>query len=151
MSTTDKKESTAVAGGMELFHTRKAANEGIEVPLYTPQGQKTEHWMRIRGVDSDEFRLAEADSKRDVMRIAQIENPRERLAEVELSKLKLIAVLVISWSFPQECTQENVLEFLKEAPQIADAIDTAASKRSLFFAGRSSSSASTPSTSSGST
>lgn len=147
---TDKKESVA-APGMELFHTRKAANEGIEVPLYTPQGEKTAHWMRIRGVDSDEFRLAEADSKRDVMRIAQIENPRERLVEVELSKLKLIAILVVSWSFEQECTLENVVAFLKEAPQIADAIDTAASKRSLFFAGRSSSSASTPSTSSVST
>lgn len=143
---TDKKESTA--GGMELFHTRQFANEGIELPLYTPDGKRSEHWMRIRGVDSDEFRLAEAESKRDVMRIAQIENARDRTAEVELSKLTLIAALVISWSFPQECTRENVVAFLKEAPQIADAIDTAASKRSLFFAARLSSSANTPSTSS---
>ncbi|URA07143.1 putative tail assembly chaperone [Xanthomonas phage Mallos] len=143
---TDKKESTA--GGMELFHTRQFANEGIELPLYTPDGKRSEHWMRIRGVDSDEFRLAEAESKRDVMRIAQMENVRDRTTEVELSKLTLIAALVISWSFPQECTRENVVAFLKEAPQIADAIDTAASKRSLFFAARLSSLANTPSTSS---
>jgi len=148
---TDKKESVAAPSGMEMFHTRKAANEGIKVPLYTPQGDKTEHWIQIRGVDSDEFRLAEAGSKRDVMRIAQIENPRERLAEVELSKRKLIAALVIAWSFEQECTEANIVAFLEEAPQIADALDAAASKRSLFFAGRSSSSANTPSTSSAST
>lgn len=145
------KESVAVDTGMEMFHTRKGANEGITVPLYTPKGDKTAHWIQIRGVDSDEFRLAEADSKRDVMRIAQIEDHRQRLAEVELSKLRLIAVLVIAWSFAKECTPENVLAFLQEAPQIADAIDTAASRRSLFFAARSSSSQSTPSTSSSST
>lgn len=146
--TTDKKESPAAGAGMELFHTRQRANDGIELPLYTPDGERSAYWMRVRGVDSDEFRLAEAESKRDVMRIAQIEDMRERTREVELSKLKLIAVLVISWNFEQECTQENVVAFLKEAPQIADAIDRAASKRSLFFAARSSSSPSTPSTSS---
>lgn len=137
--------------GMEAFFTRERANEGIEIPLYLPDGTKTEHWLRIRGVDSDHFRLAEAESKRDAMRVAMIEDPLERAKAIADAKLNLIAALVISWSFEKECTLENVKEFFRQAPQIADAVDQVASKRALFFAKRSSSSLSTPKPSSGST
>lgn len=137
--------------GMEAFFTRERANDGIEVPLYLPDGTKTEHWLRIRGVDSDHFRLAEAESKRDAMRVAMIEDPLERAKAIADAKLNLIAALVISWSFEKECTLENIKEFFRQAPQIADAVDQVASKRALFFAKRSSSSLSTPKPSSGST
>src|SRR5690554_3225672 len=137
--------------GMEAFFTRERANEGVEVPLYTPDGTKSEHWLRIRGVDSDHFRLAEAESKRDAFRVASIEDPVERAKAIQDAKLDLIAALVISWSFEKECTPENIKEFFRQAPQIADAVDQVASKRALFFAKRSSSSVSTPKPSSGST
>ena len=137
--------------GMEAFYTRERANEGIEIPLYLPDGTKTEHWLRIRGVDSDHFRLAEAESKRDAMRVASIEDPVERAKAIQDAKLNLIAALVISWSFEEECTPENIKEFFRQAPQIADAVDQVASKRALFFAKRSSNSLSTPKPSSGST
>lgn len=143
------KNSTGL--GMEAFYTRERANEGIEIPLYLPDGTKTEHWLRIRGIDSDHFRLAEAESKRDAMRVAMIEDPLERAKAIADAKLSLIAELVISWSFEKECTHENVKEFFRQAPQIADAVDQVASKRALFFAKRSSSSLSTPKPSSGST
>jgi hypothetical protein len=137
--------------GMEAFFTREKANEGIEIPLYLPDGTKTEHWLRIRGVDSDHFRLAEAESKREAMRVAMIEDPLERAKAIADAKLSLIAALVISWSFEEECTHENVKEFFRQAPQIADAVDQVASKRALFFGKGSSSSLSTPKPSSGST
>lgn len=143
------KNSTGL--GMEAFYTRERANEGIKIPLYLPDGTKTEHWLRIRGIDSDHFRLAEAESKRDAMRVAMIEDPLERAKAIADAKLSLIAELVISWSFEKECTHENVKEFFRQAPQIADAVDQVASKRALFFAKRSSSSLSTPKPSSGST
>lgn len=143
------KSSTGL--GMEAFFTRERANEGIEIPLYLPDGTKTEHWLRIRGIDSDHFRLAEAESKREAMRVAMIEDPLERAKAIADIKLSLIAELVISWSFEKECTHENVKEFFRQAPQIADAVDQVASKRALFFAKRSSSSLSTPKPSSGST
>lgn len=146
----DKKESSA-APGMEAFFTRAVANQGIEVPLYLPDGTKSAHWVRIRGVDSDEFRAEEAESRRQVMDIAMMEDKAARASAVAESKLRLIASLVIAWSFPKPCTREAVVEFFREAPQIADAVDRVASRRSLFFAGRSSSSAPTQSTSSGST
>jgi hypothetical protein len=135
--------------GMEAFFTREKANEGIEIPLYLPDGTKTEHWLRIRGVDSDHFRLAEAESKREAMRVAMIEDPIERAKAIADAKLSLIAALVISWSFEEECTHENVKEFFRQAPQIADAVDQVASKRALFFGKGSSSSLGTPKPSSG--
>jgi len=137
--------------GMEAFFTRERANEGVEVPLYTPDGTKSQHWIRIRGVDSDAFREAEANSKRDAFRVASIEDTVERAKAIQDAKLNLIASLVISWSFEKECTPKNVKEFFRQAPQIADAVDQVASKRALFFAKRSSSSVSTPKPSSGST
>lgn len=137
--------------GMEAFFTRERANEGVEVPLYTPDGTKSQHWIRIRGVDSDAFREAEANSKRDAFRVASIEDTVERAKAIQDAKLNLIAALVISWSFEKECTPENIKEFFRQAPQIADAVDQVASKRTLFFGKGSSSSLSTPKPSSGST
>lgn len=136
---------------MEAFFTRAKANEGIEVPLYLPDGTKSEHWLRVRGVDSDHFRLAEAESKREAMRVAMMEDTLERAKAIADAKLTLIAALVISWSFEKECSVENIKEFFRQAPQIADAVDQVASKRTLFFGKGSSSSLSTPKPSSGST
>lgn len=143
-------EKAVGAAHMNAFFTRGPANEGVQLPLYLPNGEKSEHWVRVLGVDSDAFRAAEAESRRDAFRIAAIESREERASEIAKSKRGLIASLVVAWSFEQPCTRENVEAFFMEAPQIMDAIDMAASKRALFFVGRSSSSQPSPSTSSGS-
>lgn len=135
----------------EAFFTRGQANEGIQLPLYTPDGRKSEHWVRIIGVDSDRFREAETESRREAFQVAQIEDVSARAQAVADSKRRLIAVLVVAWSFETPCTVDTVADFFKEAPQIMDAIDVAASKRALFFGSRSNSSQPLPSTSSGST
>ena len=107
--------------------------------------------MRILGVDSDAFRAAEAESKRDAFRIAALDSTAEKADAIAESKRSLIASLVVAWSFEQECNRANVVAFFKEAPHIMDAIDVASSKRALFFAARSSDSPPSQSTSSGST
>lgn len=139
------------SNGMDAFFTREKANEGIQVPLYLPDGTKSEHWLQIRGVDSDHFRLAEADSKREAMRVAMIDDTLERAKAIAEVKLTLLSALVIGWSFDKECSVENIKEFFRQAPQIADAVDQVASKRTLFFGQRSSSLQSTPKASSVST
>lgn len=152
MSDNDNKAAGAVAAPeMEAFFTRRKANEGIKLPLWTPQGTKSEHWVRIMGVDSDEFRAANAESQRDALRIAQMDDKAEQARAIADSKRMLVAALVIDWSFDRPCTRESVAEFFLEAPQIMDSIDVAASRRALFFAHGSSSSEPTPSTSSAST
>jgi hypothetical protein len=134
------------------FFTRQRANEGIKLPLVHPTtGAVTEHWLRIRGRDSDVFRRAETESRRrlvDLVKEAE-SNDKETVAKQleaaeEGEMRKLVSALVMDWSFPDPCTPENVSEFLQEAPHIQDAIDKAAVRRSLFFAGVSSNSPDTP-------
>lgn len=137
--------------GMDAFFTRAAANEGIEVPLFLPTGEKSEHTLRIRGVDSDAFRQADAESRRKLMDIVQIEDLIQRQAELDRAQAALIASLVIDWSFDEPCTPEAVIEFFIQAPHIKDAVDQLAAKRKLFFGQRSSNSSTTQKPSSGST
>lgn len=147
----DNSNNAAGAAGMNEFFTRNKANEGLQLPLYRPDGTKSDHWVRVLGVDSDVFRRADAESRRDAFRIAQIEDVTERSQAIADSKRRLVAALVVAWSFDKPCNVETVEEFFREAPQIMDAIDMAASKRALFFASRSSGSEPSPSTSSAST
>lgn len=116
------------------FFTRQRANEGIKLPLSTPDGQETEHWLQIRGVDSDAYKLANADSKRRIFALAT-ETAKPDLSKVQEHEINvLLSVLVIAWSFDEPCTPENVQAFLKEAPQIAEQIDRISMRRALFFA-----------------
>jgi len=119
--------------GMEAFYTREKANKGIALPLYLPTGERADHWIHVRGIDSDEFRAAEAERKREALRIAMIEDPKERTLAIADARASLLAALVIDWSFAEPCTLENMKRFFREAPQLADSIDRAASRRDLFF------------------
>ena len=44
---------------MADFFTADEANEGEKLPLYTPDGVATSHYITVRGVDSDAYRLAQ--------------------------------------------------------------------------------------------
>lgn len=121
------------ASTMEAFFTRQRANEGIEVPLFLPDGTPTEHSLRVRGVDSDNFRQADAAARRGLLASA-VDGDGAKLASAAVeARLDTLAALVVSWTFEKECTPANVKEFLREAPQIAEQIDRLAAKRSLFF------------------
>lgn len=127
------------------FFTRENANEGIEVPLYRPGSkEKSGEWIRIRGVDSDEFRAAELESKRAMRSILENQDIKDKDKRHREELTKLLASLVISWSFPEECTRENIIELLSNAPQIEDAINTLAANRALFFKNGSANSVNTP-------
>ena len=125
--------STTSKPSMDAFFTRSAANEGIEVPLYLPDGTRTEHFLRIRGTDSDAFRQAEAEGRRKLLEAAA-EKDQHKLSAVAVANTELLLCsLIIGWSFEQECNEENKKKLLREAPQIGDAIDKMASRRTLFF------------------
>jgi hypothetical protein len=139
------------ADPMSQFFTKEAANSGLKVPLVDPMGQKTDHWLEIYGVDSDQFRVNDARARRESARIAAIEDPTERdLAMVDLTR-RLTASLVFNWSFDKPCTTEAVTEFFRQAPQVQEAVDFFASRRSFFFAKASATSSATRATNSGST
>ena len=125
---------------MEEFFTRDNANNGIELPLFTPDGGKTEHTMQILGVDSDEFQATELREKRKVMALeAEAKDLKESeraeffAAKQKESELEILVSLISGWTFEQECNHENKLKFLTNAPQIADQINRVAANRRLFF------------------
>lgn len=127
---------------VEAFFTKQKAEEGIVLPLDTPDGTPTEHWIRIRSVDSDAFRIAEAHSKRAALKIAADKelDDNGRILAARDTEFELIAALVVDWSFDMTCSLPNVVNFLKQAPQIADAINKEAARRITFYRGKSTSS-----------
>lgn len=118
---------------MQEFFTRQIANEGKELALYLPNGEKSEHSIRVLGMDSDVFKRKEAKMKRAAMELSAIKDDEEREAAIEKLQTELVASLVVSWTFEQECTLDNVVKFLTEAPQIEDAINKFAANRKAFF------------------
>lgn len=118
---------------MEQFYTRGKSNEGIVFPLSLPDGSPSEHWIRVCGVDSDRYRVADAKARRAAFDIAQEKDDAKRDEMTEAVKLDVIVAIITEWSFPKPCTPENVREFLKEAPQIRDSVDALAYRRALFF------------------
>jgi hypothetical protein len=118
---------------MKEFFTRDRANEGIKVPLYHPDGSASEHWLIVRGIDSDEFRKAETQAKRNAIDVAQIKDEDERAERIRETELVCIASLIADWSFDEKCNQVNVVKLLREAPQIADMVNRLAARRADFF------------------
>lgn len=125
---------------MKEFFTRERANEGVELPLTLPEGGATEHWLRIRSIDSDAFRIAETEAKRRVLESALEKDLVKREEMIHDEELKCIGSLVCGWSFEQELTDAGVFDFLKEAPQIADAVNRFAAMRGTFYRKKSKSS-----------
>jgi hypothetical protein len=130
------------APDMAEFATRDRANEGHTIPLHTPDGRLTKHWLRVRGVDSDEFIRARNRQNRKTAAIVGIEDEEEREEAILDATLELHCALVADWSFAdpalmadkaKKCTPANVKAFLRTAPQIAAEIDRLASHRTFFF------------------
>ena len=119
---------------IEDFYTREKANAGIKMPLFSPNGVKTDHWLMLRGVDSDAFRAAKTVCERESAEIAAIKDKAEYDDALRASQRRLMSSLVVSWSFDQECTRDAVEKLFLEAPQIMDAVDKVVSNRAIFFA-----------------
>lgn len=132
---------------MKEFYTRSTANEGIEMPLFLPSGKKTKYWMKILGADSDtnhetHARLMSRQAPKIKIEAENIDDPKEREKFITEKQRDLereaIAMLIVDWNLerddkPVECTQEEKVNFLREAPQIADQINRVASDRNVFF------------------
>jgi hypothetical protein len=119
---------------MDKFHTRKRASAGRKIYLADPgTGSLTKDWLVIRSRWCDEFQEAKADAVQDAFAEAKEPNDEEKKAISETRKLSLVASLVGSWSFDEECTTENIINFLREAPQLVDQIDKKAAQDKFFF------------------
>jgi hypothetical protein len=123
------------------FFTRAKANEGERMPLTLPDGTATNEWLLIRGVDSDQFRLALDDFRRGLLTFASVKDDKEKAEKTEAARLRLNAALIIGWSFDAEFSEAALMEFLRESPYITAEVDRFASDRRRFFGKRSTNSA----------
>lgn len=133
------------------FFSRQKANDGIKLPLYLPDGSKTDEFLLVRGIDSDEFRQAESRANMDLLMLMQKDrNEKDASKKSEVAtarnenKTRMISSLVADWSFEAECSEENVMQLLREAPHIADEVDRVAGDRKRFFSLPSVTSTNTP-------
>jgi len=137
------KTKPAPPVGMEAFMTRQRANDGQRIELQTPEGDKSPHFLIVRGIDSDEFQKAKSKQARVIGELVALPEEEREDAALEAT-CKFLAVLVKDWSFSDAsimpegaelypCNLENVARFLREAPQIREKIDELVSRRSLFF------------------
>ena len=120
---------------MEKFFTRQKAQEGKKVPLSLPDGSPTEHWIVIRGIDSDSYAEAMAAERR-MMIDNTVEVDGKTKIDPAITKdapLRVLASLVAAWSFEEECNTKNVINLLKEAPQLREELDTITADRKYFF------------------
>lgn len=121
---------------MERFYTRPQANEGRKLPLYAPDGSATDEWLLVRHVLSDAFQEANEAAKRRIADLALSMGDApdgDKLAKAAKdARVDVLASLVADWSFG-ECTPDKVREFLTNAPQIADQIDSFAADSKGFF------------------
>lgn len=116
------------------FFTLDKAEAGAVVPLETPDGNPTGEWLKVVSRESERFRVASAMATRNALDISKISDPEERIKAVEEQTSIVCAKCVIGWSFDVECSFDNVIELVRNAPYIKDVIDKAISDRSLFFA-----------------
>lgn len=118
---------------MERYKIRNQAQKPTRVFLYDPAtNERTEDWMDIRSSMSDEFIEARDEVMQEVQNIME-PNTEKRKALVNELQLKMKAALVAGWSFEEELTEENIVEFIREAPQVQQMIMTVADDSKRFF------------------
>ena len=99
------------------LYTREESNKPTDVKI----GRES---VSILGTDADVFRKAKIEGQRKIA---------EKSLSVDDFEAWLVAHLIVSWTFDEECTAETKFELLKNSPSLCEAIDRAASKRSDFL------------------
>lgn len=130
--------------GMDAFKIRSEANEGVRVPLSTPDGKSTDEWLQIRSVWSDSYQGARSELIRQAIEDGKAvsEAPEETRNDVRSERDRrrraaAASTLIAGWSFDMEFSQEAVTDFLLEAPQILAHVERIAEDNDRFFGKRS--------------
>jgi hypothetical protein len=130
---------------LSKYKTRARANEGVRVQLVDPStGKVGDDWVEVVSSLSDAFRDARDKALQDAGETAAMGDQAKRKEAMAEVKACMHASLVRAWSFEEPCTPENVREFLKEAPQVSDAVTIAADDHRRFFGNGSTDSKSGP-------
>jgi len=127
---------------IEKFYTTGEANSGKIIPLFSPTGGATEHWVRARGVDSDiyvracyevQHKMIAFRAELDEQLLTKEERTKKLIEkEIELERWKA-AHIVMEWSFDIAVEIEEITKHFKKAPQLQESLNTVVMRRALFF------------------
>ena len=115
---------------MQEFFTKEANSTPQKLPLQLKSGESTDHYLMVIGTESDSFRAAQSKALREGALKAsagEFDDSAHKAIDLEL-----IASLIDSWSFDQDCTKENKINFLDNAPYIRDAINAFGANQDNF-------------------
>lgn len=116
---------------MDIFMTGKHHDSPKRMPLYAPDGSKTEHYLDLVGEDSKLVRR-----KKKELHTAIAKHAKEgEFTEDDNDKftVELLASAVVGWSFKKECTAENVCEFLMNSPSVKRSVDVFVANNENYF------------------
>lgn len=128
-----KSEAVSVDEDMAVFMTRDRAGRPVRVPLLDPATNiPTEHWLEIRSSLSDEFQLMKTRLMQEAPMVAVMPDAAREEAKLN-NQLRLRASLVAGWSFHKKFNEKNVVDFLREAPQLQQMVIDVADDAARFF------------------
>ena len=135
---TTEADANAVVKSFRDFNMRKqlAENPTTVYPFVYPGVGDTGYWLKIRSQHSSEFRDADLKAQRQISNMIIAAGGEPEKVDQELIKditLRAFTKLIAEWNFPDEATEDNLVEFLTDNPIAYDEINTLAAQDSLFF------------------
>jgi len=119
---------------MRQLFIKDKAREGVKLPVVI-DGVDGDHYVIVRGKDSDEYRQATAESvirSRDIM--LSESSISERAESLIDERYKVLSSLVAGWSFDENVTHESAYEFATSISEpVAQAIDKLAENRAKYL------------------
>ena len=111
---------------MEKYFTRALHSDAKKFELALPDGTNTGDYLMIVGTDSDQFRAARAELRRNA---AVISASKDRQAA------EIVACLVVGGDTGdgEEVTRERAAELLYQAPYLCDQVDNFAAIHANFL------------------
>ncbi len=126
--------SAAPADPMALYFTRDRANIAQRIYLYDPATREaTKDYIDVLSSLSDEFRETRDEVMQAAATVAQEPDEKKRRELIQNEQRRMFSSLIAGWSFDKECTTENKMEFLKNAPQILNMVMSVADDSERFF------------------
>lgn len=126
---------------LKRLDTVSASNEGAELAIYAPDGEKTDIVIRLAGVDSDVYRKASRKQRDKRLQNLQ-KRGKQKLTSAELDEegIALLAACTLGWENleengqPLECTRENAERLYHDYPDVRQQVDAFIGDRANFLA-----------------
>lgn len=120
---------------------REKLEKGVPLEARLPNGGRATIYVLSRW--SDAVRRAVDETERKLKSMIRADGEISWEEEDEANR-KLVAAMIGGWTLAEECTEEEKIAFLEDAPYLQDRIDRKAAETAAFFTSASKPSSSGP-------